>query len=50
MFCGCDEDVIKAREILNKNFTKPIKCKIVGVQMGEFFPTRMICKESLLNL
>jgi len=50
MFCGADEDVVKAREILNTNFKNSLKTKIVSIQMGEFFPTRMISNESLIDL
>lgn len=37
----------QAKEIAEKLFKKKIKAKIVGIQMGEFFPTRMIIAKSL---
>ena len=44
----CDEDanVIKARSLLEKEF-KPIPARIIGLQMGEFFPARMIIEKKL---
>lgn len=44
IFCGNEEQVIRAKECLNDIF-KPVKAKITGIQMGEFFPTRMIIEE-----
>lgn len=46
IFCGETLDVEKAKLILEKLFT-PLKTKIVGIQMGEFFPTRMIISQNL---
>ena len=46
MFCGNEQEVIKANELLKKLF-KPLKAKIVSIQMGEFFPTRMLIEEQL---
>lgn len=46
IFCGSEEQVMEAKQCLNDSF-KPIKAKIVGIQMGEFFPTRMIIKQKL---
>ena len=46
IFCGTEEQVIKAKERLN-NIFEPITANIVGIQMGEFFPTRMIIAEEL---
>ena len=46
IFCGSEEQVIKAKECLYGVF-KPIKAKITAIQMGEFFPTRMIIAEKL---
>ena len=48
IFCGDTQDVEKAKNILEEYFS-PIETKIVGIQMGEFFPTRMICCERLTN-
>ncbi|MDE6441145.1 MAG: 2'-5' RNA ligase [Clostridia bacterium] len=48
IFCGSEEQVIKAKECLKFIF-KPLKAKITGIQMGEFFPTRMIIEENLLS-
>lgn len=46
IFCGIEEQVIKAQERLN-NIFKPVRAKITGIQMGEFFPTKMIISEEL---
>ncbi|MDE6201186.1 MAG: 2'-5' RNA ligase family protein [Clostridiales bacterium] len=46
IFCGDEEQVINAKQCLNEIF-KPLKAKITGIQMGEFFPTRMIIEEKL---
>lgn len=46
IFCGSEQQVIQAKACLNDIF-KPIKAKITGIQMGEFFPTRMIIEEKL---
>lgn len=40
-----DDDVSKERELLTTLF-KPFTAKIVSIQMGEFFPTRMIISKS----
>ena len=49
IFCGKEEQVIEAKECLNNIFT-PVTAKITGIQMGEFFPTRMIIAEKLCQL
>ena len=46
IYYGEKNEVIKAKAMLD-NIFKPIKAKIVGIQMGEFFPPRMIIKEAL---
>lgn len=46
IFCGTEEEFANAKELLSKIF-QPINAKIVGIQMGEFFPTRMIIEEEL---
>ena len=46
ILCGDEEQVIKAKAHLNKIF-KPLTAKITGIQMGEFFPTRMLVQEKL---
>lgn len=46
VFCGSEEQVIQAKQRLNDIF-RPIKATIVGIQMGEFFPTRTIIEEKL---
>ena len=46
IFCGEEKQVITAKECLN-NIFQPINAKITGIQMGEFFPTRMIIAEKL---
>ena len=48
IFCGSEEQVIKSKEHMNDIF-KPFKAKITEIQMGEFFPTRMIIEEKLCN-
>lgn len=45
IFCGSEEQVIEAKECL-KNIFKPVKALITGIQMGEFFPTRMLIEKS----
>lgn len=44
IFCGEEAQVIKAKSRLDDIFV-PIQGKITGIQMGEFFPTRMISAE-----
>lgn len=44
IFCGKEEQVVEAKGYLN-NIFDPISAKITGIQMGEFFPTRMIIAE-----
>lgn len=44
IFCGEEAQVIKAKACLDEIFV-PIQGKITGIQMGEFFPTRMIATE-----
>ena len=39
-----DENVKNAKKIACENFS-PINAKIVGIQMGEFFPTKMIIEK-----
>ena len=46
IFCGKEEQVREATECLN-NIFKPATAKITSIQMGEFFPTRMIITEKL---
>ncbi len=46
MFCGNEKEVTMAKEVLQKLF-KPITAKIVSIQMGEFFPTKMLAEEKL---
>lgn len=46
IFMGEEEQVKTADEYLTSLFS-PITAKIVGIQMGEFFPTRMIIDENL---
>lgn len=46
IFCGEEEQVIKAKERLI-NIFQPVRAKITGIQMGEFFPTKMIIAEKL---
>ncbi|MBD5404708.1 MAG: 2'-5' RNA ligase family protein [Treponema sp.] len=44
IFCGEEAQVIKAKSRLDEIFT-PVNGTITGIQMGEFFPTRMIAAE-----
>lgn len=46
IFCGSEKEVVMAKELLQKLF-KPIKAKIISIQMGEFFPTRRLVEEQL---
>ena len=48
IFCGSPEEVELAKTEFTKRFI-PINAKIVGIEMGEFFPTRMIISEPLQN-
>lgn len=48
LFCGPNDQVMEAENMLSTNF-KPIHTKIVGIQMGEFFPTKMIIEEELIK-
>lgn len=48
MFCGDNNQVVEAKNLLLENF-KPITAKVVGIQMGEFFPTKMIIEEDLIK-
>ncbi len=44
LFCGDCESVNLARTLLPK-IDNPIRAEIVGIELGEFFPTRMIMRE-----
>lgn len=44
IFCGSEQQVTEAKDCLNEIFN-PLTAKIIGIQMGEFFPTRMITEE-----
>ncbi|MBD5413825.1 MAG: 2'-5' RNA ligase family protein [Treponema sp.] len=44
IFCGEEAQVINAKSRLDEIFT-PVNGTITGIQMGEFFPTRMIATE-----
>ncbi|MDE5565972.1 MAG: 2'-5' RNA ligase family protein [Anaeroplasmataceae bacterium] len=46
IFMGEEGQVKEAEQCLTQIF-KPLNAKIVGIQMGEFFPTRMIIEEML---
>ncbi|MCH5160303.1 MAG: hypothetical protein J1F66_05635 [Clostridiales bacterium] len=46
LFCGEENQVIQAREIAERIFA-PLNAKIVGIQMGEFFPTKLLVAENL---
>ena len=45
IFCGSEEQGVEAERCLS-NIFKPIKATVTGIQMGEFFPTRMIIAEN----
>ncbi len=44
LFCGDEDLVIRATTLLPE-IDDPINAEIVGLELGEFFPTRMIMKE-----
>ena len=45
LFIDDNEDNVKlAKKVAIENF-KPINARIVGIQLGEFFPTRMIVEQ-----
>lgn len=46
IFMGEEKQVQEAEKLL-QNIFKPIKARIVGIQMGEFFPARMITSKEL---
>ena len=46
MFCGQAEHVERAKALLNEKFA-PFTAQITGIQMGEFFPTKMIIAKDL---
>ena len=46
MFCGNEAEVLATKELLQKMF-KPMQAQIVSIQMGEFFPARMLVKDNL---
>ena len=48
IFCGNTEQVIKAREVAEKVF-ESFTARIVGINMGEFFPTKMLVAETFKN-
>ena len=43
LFCGECDEVIKAKTYLPELF-EPIRAKIVGIELGEFFPPRKIIR------
>ena len=43
LFCGEREDVVKAKSYLPE-IKEPISTKIVGIELGEFFPPRKIIR------
>ena len=49
LFIDERQDVVdKVKAFAIENF-KPIKARIVGVQLGEFFPTRKIMEKDLIK-
>ena len=45
VFCGDDEQVVEAEQLLKREF-KPGLAKIVGLELGEFFPTKIILSKN----
>ena len=43
IFCGNEDEVRRARALLPE-FSEPISAKIVGIELGEFFPARKIIR------
>ncbi len=41
IYCGEENEVEKAKRYLKKTF-KPLRAKVVSIQMGEFFPTKLL--------
>ena len=46
MFCGNQASVVKAKKVLESNFI-PFEAIITSLEMGEFFPTRLIINRNL---
>ncbi|MDE5715238.1 MAG: 2'-5' RNA ligase family protein [Anaeroplasmataceae bacterium] len=46
IFCGTEEEVLKAKSILEEKFI-PIEAWITEIHLGEFFPTRIILEKKL---
>ena len=43
LFCGAGDELERARDILPE-IKEPIKARIVGIELGEFFPPRKIIR------
>lgn len=43
LFCGNEDEVRKAKALLPE-FNEPISARIVGIELGEFFPARKIIR------
>ena len=48
LFCGEADDVIKAKSYL-PDICEPIRTKIVGIELGEFFPPKKIIRIDFEN-
>ena len=48
IFCGATEQVSAAKEVLT-NIFRPFNAKIIGIQLGEFFPTKTLVAEKFRN-
>ncbi len=46
LFCADPKDINMAKELLPR-MTEPVMAEVVGIELGKFFPTRMIMKEAL---
>ena len=44
IFCGDAEQVTVAKEVVTDIFS-PINARIIGIQLGEFFPTKILTVE-----
>ncbi len=47
LYCGLEEEVLQIKKELQSSFQK-MTVKITGIQLGEFFPTKMLAEENFL--
>ena len=45
IFCGDKHQVVRAKDVAESIFS-PFDAKIIGIQMGEFFPTKILVSET----